>query len=146
MVTSSRKCDIGKLIHRRQSTTKQESRRLQISVTTVKSYVYKIRNGIPIYEAAGRPSLLDDDHFNQLVQYVGELPPENVAGNKHLILKYRELSKATVIRRQREVNEDIDEAKVHIPYSCRTRRRYCMKAVAVFNESQRNNHRNCIIH
>jgi hypothetical protein len=146
MVTSSRKCEIGRLINRRQSTSRQESTRLQVSLKTVKNYVYSIRNGIPIYEAAGRPSLLDDDHFNQLVQYVGELPTENVSGNKLLILKYRELSKATVIRRLREVNEDIDEAKVHIPYSCRTRRRYCLKAVAAFNESQINSNRNCTIH
>ena len=138
VVTSARKRQTGNLINHRQSTSRQESVRLQVSLKTVKKYVYRVRNGIPIYEASGRPSVLDHDHFLDLVDYVGELPPENAAGNKLLIQKYRELTKETLIRRLLEVNDNVDAAQLKAPYSQRTRRRYCERAVAAFAERRRN--------
>ena len=73
-ISSATKRQTGNIIHRRQSTSRKESAKLKVSITTVKTYVYKIRKGIPIFESGGRPPLLDNDHFNELVQYVGKLP------------------------------------------------------------------------
>ena len=91
---------------------------------------------MPVFEAGGRPPVLDHDHFSQLVEYIGELPQENISENKLLVRKFRELSKETFIRRLRNTHGDVNEATVAVPYSCSSRQRYCLRAITLYRDRQ----------
>jgi hypothetical protein len=126
----------GHKIIDRQTSTNEASRALKVNIRTVQRYAYKIKNQIPVFETSGRPRVLDYDHFNRLVDFIAELPQENLSENRLLVKKFRELSKETLIRRLRNTYGDIDEDVVVVPYSCSSRKRYCLQAIAIYHNRQ----------
>ena len=129
-LTSASKRRIGEQINTQLINSTVAARRLKCSDRTTRMYAWKLRNGIPIHARVGRPKALDNDHFQQLVDFARGLPRENVAQNDLLYKKYRELTRDTLIKRLQEVNGNFDPASMVVSFSRRSRRRWCLLAAA----------------
>jgi len=130
-LTSASKRGIGAQINAQQISSSLAARSLQCSTRTARRYAWRLSSGIPIHGGGGRPKTLDEEHFLQLVDFARSLPPsENLAENAQLYNKYRELTRANLIKRFQEVNQHFDAASLVVPYSKRSRKRYCRLAAA----------------
>jgi transposase len=114
-------------------TTREAATLHNVSIRSIQKFVQKTRKGIPLHSRIGRPRSLDNDLFSVLVEYSAGLPVENRVYNPLLNRKYRQLSTETYVRRVLEVNNQVDNDEIYVPYSRRTRRRYCNDAVAQAN-------------
>ena len=129
-VSVATKVHIGKLILQGRTSTSIQAKKLLCRQRTVRRYAGKVRNGCPIFEGKGRPKSLDEVDFVKLVAFARGLPLENRVYNEALHQKYRELTRDTVIRRLRYISNNFNDDEIVVPFSRRSRSRYCRLAVA----------------
>jgi hypothetical protein len=97
-LTSASKRRIGEDINARRLSVCLASKTLQKSARIASRYAWVLRKGTPTHGSRGRPRTLDDEHFLQLVDFARRLAPENRAENALLYQKYRELTRASLIK------------------------------------------------